>query len=146
MLFSSPLSLLRRPIFVAIALCRPRVKVNSLGPWAERIENHAVHRQIEDQWVDLAALGSIIMDRTAAIDEKNTMAINIVELQIVIVVDEAEVLSYPPIRAATHRPQSGSYGYSGSSGGNRCQNKGFFAESHRIILFPTKTPSFLTLS
>ena len=62
-------------------------------PRAERVENHPIHRKIEDQRVEAAALGSIIMDRTAAIDQKNTVAIKIVELQIVIVVDEAEVLS-----------------------------------------------------
>ena len=60
---------------------------------AESVNDHPIHRKIEDQRVEAAALGPNVVDRALAIDEKNAMAIHVDELQVVIVVDEIEVPS-----------------------------------------------------
>jgi len=62
-------------------------------PRAESVKDNPIHRKIEDQRVEAAALRPIVVDRAPAIDEKNAMAIHVDELQVVIVVDEIEVPS-----------------------------------------------------
>ena len=73
------------PYFVFLAEAELRC------PRAHIVEHHTVDRKVEDHRVGAAALGPVVVDRAKAIDEKYAVAVDVIELVVVVVVDEEEV-------------------------------------------------------